>query len=207
MRNRRTHNRTGSALILVLIMTLSLAGLAISAIYLSSSAGLLTRYYDKERDYRFAAEQALALGKSRVNRDTFLKLPEDTAMAILSNAQLTDASGATIPKIRVNLYGAYTGDTIGIYGKFITLLSQAFDSGGTRHVRRLDLTSESFSRYGLFVNSFGALCFGTGEYIHGRAHSNTSWNSCAAGPGPDYAALMPTHACSRAITPRRTCGR
>jgi hypothetical protein len=44
------HARKGSALILVLIMTLSLAGLAISAIYLSSSAGLLSRYYDRERN-------------------------------------------------------------------------------------------------------------------------------------------------------------
>ena len=35
----RSAARKGSALILVLIMTLSLAGLAISAIYLSSSAG------------------------------------------------------------------------------------------------------------------------------------------------------------------------
>ena len=42
-----TRNRRGSALILVLIMTLSLAGLAISAIYLSSSAWLLSRYYDR----------------------------------------------------------------------------------------------------------------------------------------------------------------
>jgi hypothetical protein len=191
MKDSRTHlphrgQRRGSALILVLIMTLSLAGLAISAIYLSSSAGLLTRYYDKERDYRFAAEQALALGKSRVNKDTFLNLPDDSAKLIISNAQLTDASTATIPKIRVNLYGAYTGDTIGRFGAFVTLLSQAFDSGGTRHVRRLDLTGESFSRYGLFVNTFGALCFGTGEYIRGRAHSNTTWTSCAGAPGPDY---------------------
>ncbi|MFI5310110.1 MAG: hypothetical protein ACHQQ3_02660 [Gemmatimonadales bacterium] len=186
MHNRLTRNRKGSALILVLIMTLSLAGLAISAIYLSSSAGLLTRYYDKERDYRFAAEQALAIGKSRVNKDTFLGLPDDTAKTILNAASLTDASGATIPNIKVNLYGAYTGDTIGRFGAFVTLLSQAYDVGGTRHVRRLDLTGESFSRYGLFVNSFGALCFGTGEYIRGRAHSNTSWASCAGAPGPDY---------------------
>src|ERR1700730_13814522 len=108
---RRPPGRRGSALILVLIMTLSLAGLAISAIYLSSGAGLLTRYYDKERDYRFAAEAALSLGKSRVNRDTALGLPDDTALKIISAGQLTDAGGVTIPKIRVNLYGAYTGDT------------------------------------------------------------------------------------------------
>jgi hypothetical protein len=60
---RVPRERRGSALILVLIMTLSLAGLAISAIYLSSSSNLLTRYYDKERNYRYGAEMAVALGK------------------------------------------------------------------------------------------------------------------------------------------------
>jgi hypothetical protein len=184
---RRPRKRRGSALILVLIMTLSLAGLAISAIYLSSGAGLLTRYYDKERDYRFAAEAALALGKSRVNRDTALGLPDDTALKVINAGTLTDASGANIPKIHVNLFGAYTGDTVGRFGQFVTLLASAFDSGGVRHVRRLDLTSESFSRFAMFVDSFPAnLVYGTGEYIRGRAHSNTNWYSQGGAPGPDY---------------------
>ena len=102
--------RRGSALILVLIMTLSLAGLAMSAIYLSSSAGLLSRYYDRERNYRYAAEAAIALGKSRLQvGDTTLKLPDDSAKVLLTAASLTDANGITIPRVLVNLYGGYTG--------------------------------------------------------------------------------------------------
>ncbi len=183
---RERRERRGSALVLVLIMTLSLAGLAISAIYLTSSTGLLTRYYDKERDYRYAAEAALALGKSRVNKDTALGLPDDTAKTILSGSSLTDAAGSTISTIKVNLYAAYTGDTVGIYGQFVTLLSQAYDTGGTRHVRRLDLTAESFSRYAMFVDSFpSGVAYGTGEFIRGRAHSNTLWGSSGS-PGPHY---------------------
>jgi len=184
---RRQRARRGSALILVLIMTLSLAGLAMSAIYLSSSAGLLARYYDKERDYRFAAEAALSLGKSRVNRDTLLALPEDTAKVLITAGSITDAAGTAVPRIKVNLYGAYTGDTVGRFGAFVTLLSQAYDSGGTRHVRRLDLAAESFSRFAMFVDSFPAsLVYGTGEFIRGRAHSNTNWYSQGGAPGPDY---------------------
>jgi hypothetical protein len=183
---RRRGNRRGSALVLVLIMTLSLAGLAISAIYLSSSAGLLTRYYDKERDYRYAAEAALALGKSQVNKNASLGLPEDTAKQMLSGATLTDAYGTNISTIRVNLYGAYTGDTVGRFGQFVTLLSQAYDSGGTRHVRRLDLTAESFSRFAMFTNTFSTgLSYGPGEFVRGRAHSNQGWYSSGS-PGPQY---------------------
>lgn len=182
----RRGNRRGSALVLVLIMTLSLAGLAISAIYLSSSAGLLTRFYDRERDYRYAAEAALALGKSQVNKNASLGLPEDTAKQILSGASLTDAGGATIPRIKVNLYGAYTGDTVGRFGQFVTLLSQAYDSGGTRHVRRLDLTAESFSRFAMFTNTFSTgLAYGDGEFVRGRAHSNQGWYSTGS-TGPSY---------------------
>ena len=178
--------RRGSALVLVLIMTLSLAGLAISAIYLSSSAGLLTRYYDKERDYRYAAEAALALGKSQVNQNATLNLPEDTAKIMISGGSLMDATNAAIPKIKVNLYGAFTGDTVGRFGQFVTLLSQAYDSGGTRHVRRLDLTAESFSRFAMFTNTFASgLSYGTGEFVRGRAHSNQGWYSSGS-PGPQY---------------------
>jgi hypothetical protein len=178
--------RRGSALILVLIMTLSLAGLAMSAIYLSSSAGLLSRYYDRERNYRYAAEAALALGKSRVQKDTSFHPLDSGATTVMSATSLKDANGVTIPRVLVNLYAGYTGDTVGIYGKFITLLAQAYDSGGTRMVRRLDLTAESFSRFAMFTNTFsGGLCYGTGEFIKGRAHSNQIWNSCGP-PGPTY---------------------
>ena len=192
LRPRRSTRRTGSALVLVLIMTLSLAGLAISAIYLSSSAGLLTRYYDKERDYRYAAEAALALGKSRVNADSFMTklptplIPDATAWEMVTAGSLADAAGTAIPNIKVNLYVGFTGDTVGRFGNFITLLSQAYDVGGTRHVRRLDLASESFSRFAMFVNTFSSgLAYGDGEFIRGRAHSNQGWYS-GGSTGPTY---------------------
>ncbi|MFI5367353.1 MAG: hypothetical protein ACHQ4J_17215, partial [Candidatus Binatia bacterium] len=179
--------RRGSALILVLIMTLSLAGLAMSAIFLSSSAGLLSRYYDRESSYRYAAEAAIGLGKSRIQRgDTTLKLLDTGAKALLTAASLKDASNTTIPRILVNLYGAGTGDTVGIFGQFITLLAQAYDSGGTRMVRRLDLSAESFSRFAMFTNTFpNGLAYGNGEFIRGRAHSNQGWSSTQS-PGPTY---------------------
>ena len=191
---KRARGRQGSALILVLIMTLSLAGLAISAIYLSSSAGLLSRYYDRERNYRYAAEAAIALGKSRIQMaDTSLHLPDDTTKLILNGVSLKDASGTTIPRVLVNLYGGYTGDTVGIFGQFATFLAQAYDSGGTRMVRRLDLVAESFSRFAMFTNTFsGGLCYGTGEFLNGRAHSNQIWNSCGP-PGPIYYDTVSAH--------------
>ncbi|MGI9091345.1 MAG: hypothetical protein ACR2GG_09605, partial [Gemmatimonadaceae bacterium] len=45
--------RRGSALILTLVLTLGLASLATSAIYLGSNARLLTDSNDRERDLRY----------------------------------------------------------------------------------------------------------------------------------------------------------
>ncbi|MBM4194331.1 MAG: hypothetical protein FJ202_08145 [Gemmatimonadetes bacterium] len=184
---RRPGDRRGIALIMVLAITLGLAALAVSAVYLSASGGILTRYYDRERDFKYAAEEALALGKSQLNRDTTLALPEDTAKLMLSNAQMYDANAVAIPRIRVNLYGGFTGDTVGRFGQYATLLATSFDSAGTRTVRRLDLSAESFSRYAMFVDSFPrGIVYGNGEFIRGRSHSNTNWYSTGTAPGPDY---------------------
>lgn len=181
--------RRGSALVMVLVLTFAMAALALSAIYLSASGSTLSRLYERERDFKYAAEAALALGKSRVNRDAAfaVALPDTGYTTLVSNGTITDAQGTTVPRVRYDLYVGVTGDTIGIYGRFLTLISRAYDAGGTRHVRRLDLSMESFSKYGMFVDIFPAtLCYGTGEFIRGRAHTNTTWRSCATSPGPTY---------------------
>jgi hypothetical protein len=68
-RTRDTHRdhgarreRRGSALMLTLVFTFALGGLAISAIYMAGSSSILSKLYDRERDYRYAAEWALAVG-------------------------------------------------------------------------------------------------------------------------------------------------
>jgi Tfp pilus assembly protein PilX len=45
-------SRRGTALILVLLMTVTLAAIAMSAILLTGSGGMIGRYYDRERDFR-----------------------------------------------------------------------------------------------------------------------------------------------------------
>ena len=182
----RGHDRRGSALILVLVMTLSLAGLAVSAVLLTSSSSLVQRYYDKDKDFRFLAQAALATVKATVQRDTTISVPGDTAYRVFTASSINDASGTAIPNIRVNGYAAYTGDTAGTYIPFLTVMAQAYDTMGTRSVQRLDLWSESFSRYAFLVDTFlpsGAL--GAGLHIRGRVHGNRNWNSASA-PGTYY---------------------
>ena len=150
----RTNERRGSAMILVLIMTLSLAGLAMSAIYMAGSSGMLSRYHDKERDLSYALESALELGKSRLQRDTLLVLSDVGYQQILTDQPLYTSGGAALTGLKVNLYAGYTGDTTGVYVEYVTLLATVSDAGGIRLSRRMDLYAQSFARYSLFANDF-----------------------------------------------------
>lgn len=167
--------RRGSALILVLLMTLAVAALAVAAIFMSSSAGLLSRFYDRERDFRLAAESGLELVRTRLMRDTSLAVPDTGVVQLLAGYQLTDAAGNVVPRARVNVYAAVTGDTSGLAVPHVTLIAQSYDANGTRHVRRLDLRRESFARYALFADSFpSTVAHGPGTLL-GRAHTNQTW--------------------------------
>jgi hypothetical protein len=50
----------------VLLMTLAVAALSVAAIFMTSSAGLLSRFYDKERLYSLAAQSGLEMALSRL---------------------------------------------------------------------------------------------------------------------------------------------
>lgn len=158
-------------------MTLAVAGLAVAAIFLSSSAGLLSRFYDRERDFALAAESALELVRSRLVRDTSLAIPDTGVIQVVSGYQPVDASGSPLGQVRVNVFASATGDTSGLSLPFVTLIAVGYDANGTRHVRRQDLQRESFSRYSWFVDDFPAgRVFGPGK-VPGRTHSNGDWRS------------------------------
>lgn len=180
--------RRGSALVLVLIMMLSLAALAASAIFMTANSGMLSRFHDKERDLQYAVETALELGKSRLQLDTTLALYDTGYKQLLTNQAVYTSSGGTITGLSVNLYAAYTGDTSGTYVPYITLVATVSDAGGIRLARRLDLYAQSFARYAFFADNFpAAASIGAGENIPGRAHANNRFIAASSGsPSPVF---------------------
>ncbi len=172
---------------LTMVLTIAMGGLALSAIYMAGSSSMLSKLYDRERDYRYAAEWALSIGKARILTDTSLHLPDSLYVQIMNGSSVIDANGTAVPKVKVDLYAGVGGASTGQYGRFVELVAVAYDNGGARHVRRLELQAENFARYAMFVDQFGGgLCYGTGEIIRGRAHSNQGWVSCGGSPGPIY---------------------
>jgi hypothetical protein len=176
----RLRARRGSALILVLLMTLAVAALAVAAVFMSSSAGLLSRFYDRERDHRYAAESALEIVRSRLERDADLGVSPTGVTQLVAGLRIPVAAGSTDSDISVNVYAAVTGDTAGGALPTVTLLAAAYDARGTRHVRRMDLRRRSFSSYQFFVDTFpSGATFGPGK-LAGRAHANSVWRSAAS---------------------------
>lgn len=170
--------RRGSALILVLLMTLAVAALAIAAIFMSSSAGLLSRFYDRDRQFSYAADAAIARVISQLQLDTTFSVGSTTPSVVLDLAGLTDASGDTISGAAVRVYAARTADTTTSGPVTVSLLAQVYDATGTRRARRVDLRQESFAQYGYVVNNSttnSSLAFAQGAVQVGRIHSNGDW--------------------------------
>lgn len=177
-RRRGLRARRGSALILVLLMTLAVAALAIAAIFMSSSAGLLSRFYDRDRQFAYAADAAIARVVSRLQLDTTFSVGSTTPSVVLDLAGLTDASGDSINGAAVRVWASRTADTTTSGPVTVSLLAQVYDATGTRRVRRVDLRQESFAQYGYVVNtstSSSSLAFAQGALQVARIHSNEDW--------------------------------
>ncbi len=168
--------RRGSALILALTLVLGMGALALSAIYLSSNARLISGGFDRERDFKFIAEGAVARGKSRVNTDT-TALPPDTGYKTLDFQQtLTGADGKTIPGVTYSTYIGRSGLISGEYGNFASVVADVRDAAGSRFVRRLELEQESFAKFAYWSNqesnNGNPIYFGGGDNLWGPVWSN-----------------------------------
>ena len=182
--------RRGSAIVLVLLLTVTLAAIAMSAIVMTQSSNLLGSYYDHENDFRYAAEAALAMGKAQLIKDTTLHIPDSGYVTVISGGTIMGADGLAVPRVHVNVYVGLTGNATGQFGQYASVVAEAYDFTGTRYVRRLELQAENFARFAMFTNIWPGVCYATGEFIRGRGHSNQNWQSCGS---PNYFDTISAH--------------
>ncbi|MDB4900530.1 MAG: hypothetical protein JWN53_2338, partial [Gemmatimonadetes bacterium] len=177
-------NRRGVALVFVLVFVIAMAALAMSAIFMTSNATLLAKSYNRERDLRYAADAALAMGKARLNKDpSILVMPADTLFRqLMTTATVTGADGVLLPGIAVNVYVGQTGSSSGQNGRFASIVAQAIDArggmgvNGNGFIRRLELTQESFAKFAYWSNSESnngtTIFFNNGDQLWGPVFSN-----------------------------------
>jgi hypothetical protein len=167
--------RRGSALFLVLVMTVALGALALSAIVLTGNATLVGQSYDKEAALRYAAEAGLAIGKARLNYDP-AALPDTGFVKVLDNYTIRATDNQPMPGVGVTVYLGPSGSTTGQFGRFASLVAEARDGRGTGFVRRLELTQESFAKYAYWsdkeTGDNGIIYFGGGDQLWGPVWSN-----------------------------------
>ena len=181
--------RRGIALVFVLTFVFAMAALAMTSIFMASNANLLAKSYDRERDLKYAAEAALAIGKSRVNADPSILIMRTVGQldtAILLNQSLTGADGKALSGIKVNVYVGPSGSTSGQFGRFSSIVAEARDQRGNGFIRRLELTQESFAKFAYWSNSEnlasgGTIFFNNGDELWGPVWSNDTINIGSGG--------------------------
>lgn len=173
---RRLENRRGIALFVSMFFVAGIGALALSAIYLTANAQLLSKTYEKEDDLKYISEAALQIGKAELNFNP-AALPNTAFVALMTNKTLNGADGQPVPGLKVNLYVGPSGSTSGQFGRFASVVAEARDANGTGFVRRLELTQESFAKYAYWTNSEnnasgGTIVFGGGDALWGPVWSN-----------------------------------
>lgn len=159
-------------------MTLAVAALAVAAIFMSSSATLLSRFYDKERRFVYAAQSGIDRVISRLQLDTTFAISSLTAVSALDITTLTTAADSSLSGVTVRVWAARTGDTTSTGPITISLLAQVADVSGTRYVRRVDLRRMHFGQWAFISNSAttsSSLPFANSALVAGRVHANGNW--------------------------------
>jgi Tfp pilus assembly protein PilX len=172
--------RRGVALVFVLVFVIAMAALAMSSIFMASNANLLAKSYDRDRDLRYAAEAALAIGKSRVSTDQnyLTNIPSGQLYRTLSPTPMviTGADGKTLDGITVQVYAGQTGSASGQDGRFASIVAVAKDQKNNTYIRRLELTQESFAKFAYWTNSETnsgtTIFFNNGDELWGPVWSN-----------------------------------
>jgi hypothetical protein len=166
-------------------MTTVIAALAMSAIFLTSNSGMLSRSFNRERDLRYVAEAGMAMGKSRLNTDPYA-LPDSSFAAIVTNQTVTSVDGYEVPGMKLSVYVGPTGSTTGQFGRFASVLAVASDAAGPRLVRRLELAQENFARFAYWTNdentaSGGTIYFANQDNLWGPVWSNDNISIASSG--------------------------
>lgn len=168
--------RRGIALFVSMFFVAGVGALALSAIYLTANASLLSKTYEKEDDLKYISEAALQIGKAELNFNP-AALPTSGFDTLMLRKSMATADGSTVPGIYVNLFAGPSGSTSGQFGRFASIIAEARDANGTGFVRRLELTQESFAKYAYWTNSEnnasgGTIVFGGGDALWGPVWSN-----------------------------------
>ena len=178
----------GMALVLVMLITVAVAALAAGAIFLTSSANLISKGQEREEDMRNAADAGIEIGRSALNGTPTL-FPDTGYVTLFASQPVKDANGNVIPNVTQSVYVGPTGSSTGQYGIFGSVLSVITDRSGAVVVRRGELAQESFAKFAYYTDNEGSgICFGNMDQIYGPMHTND--DMCIYSSGARFHSLV-----------------
>src|SRR5690349_21806176 len=125
----RMKNERGIALVTVLLLTLVIATLAVTAVMLGGNATLVMKYRQRETLLQNAADAGIEEARSAVNGNKTL-MPDSGFKAFESNAVIYDAANKPIPNVTRSTYIGPTGITSGEYGVYASAVTVVKDVFG-----------------------------------------------------------------------------
>ncbi len=162
----------GIALVTVLLVTLAIATLTVTAAVLNSNTSLVNKYHQRQSLLEAVADAGLEEARSRINGTKAL-YPDSSFVALEGEAVVYDAAGQRVPNVTRSVYVGPTGVTTGQYGVFGSIVADVRDAFGNRLVRRLEVLQESFAKYAYFTDIEPAtISFGGGDQIFGPVYTN-----------------------------------
>jgi len=169
-------NRRGVALLTVMLVAFAASAIALAAVMMTLNANLVGKNTERVSVVDAAAIAGLEEARSRLNGTRGL-YPNNGYVTLENNAQVRDASNASIPTVFRSTYIGPSGITSGQYGVVGSIISVANDGYGNRVVRRLEVNQESFSKFAYFTNeetdtTGSTVVFASGDQLRGPVHSN-----------------------------------
>jgi hypothetical protein len=195
---RRTLGEGGFALLLVLLLTMVVGALALSAVSLVGNASLINAHAERQAEMEAASVAGTELGRALVNRRTAL-YPEAGYVQLPSDSMgFVDALGRPITGYTRSVFAGPTGVATGQFGVFGSIVSVVEDASGAKSIFRREMVQESFAKYAYFTDretmpNGTAIYFAPGDQLFGPVHSNDYIRIMQASGGPVFHGPVTTH--------------
>lgn len=198
MISRPLDNARGFALLLVLLLSMIVGALALSAVAVFGNASLINVHAETQAEMEAIAIAGTELGRALVNRTPALYPDSGFVELPAERLTLTDAEGRPLTGYTRRIYAGPTGVATGQFGVFGSIVSIVEDGRGNRTIFRREMVQESFAKFAYFTDhettvSNTAIYFAPGDQLFGPVHSNDLIRIMNAANGPIFHGTVTTH--------------
>ena len=181
----------GFALFMVLLLTLVVGALSMSALTMLGNARIINIQAEKQVGMENASLSGAELARALVNRRPWLYPDSGYRELPVDSLPMEDADGDPLVGFSRSVYVGPSGVATGQYGIFGSVVSVVEDPRGNRSIFRREMAQESFAKFAYFTDtetdpSGDPIYFAPGDQLFGPVHSNDRIQIYNASNGPIF---------------------